>query len=876
VCRVERRRADTRASHWNGIDFVEVDDDQLKLCVRFLGHAPEGLVPANVAISGGERITGIRVVDVDIRRSADPELDDCLEVAVDRPGDFSTYTLELVDLDEEGRPTDRPLTGFDPRYSSIDFSFKAGCPSDLDCAPVDECPAPELEEPALSYLAKDYPTLRQLILDRLAQVMPEWRERHVPDLYLALVEILAYEGDRLSYYQDAVATEAYLNTARRRVSVRRHARLVDYLVHEGCNARAWVTVETDTDVPELDPRELSFLTGRAGEPGEVLSATALDGLVRDGALVFEPLVLSRGEHLRLRKAHNAIRLYTWGDRECCLPAGTTRAVLRDTDADDAELRRVPLEYEDELAEPVRALELRPGDILLFEEVKGPRTGEPEDADPARRHAVRLVRVTPVVDPLYSLPVPDSEQRHSEQPYSEQRHSEQRYTEQRMPLPLLEVEWGEEDALPFPLCVSSLGRPPECEVVDDVSIARGNVILADHGRSVDEDLGTVEAEPPDPRCEEEGRQEELVPRSKRFGPRLGLAPLTFAEPVAAGVPAASLLAQDPRLALPQLRLTGKRYPPSPRDDSSWEPRRDLLASGPRDQHFVVEVDEEGRGQLRFGDGELGWRPPPGTSFKARYRVGNGTPGNVGAGVLTTIVDRAGALAGLRLVPTNPLPAQGGTDPEPAAQVKQLAPYAFRAQRVRAVVPDDYAELAQRTRGVQRAAAELRWTGSWYRMNVGIDPVGAVDAPEELLEAVRRDLYPCRRIGHDLEVVRAGVVALDLELEVCVEPEHVRGDVEADVLEVLGTRRLPDGRLGLFHPDNLTFGQGVYVSTIVAAVQAVPGVRSVDVTKLERLFEGPRGEVEAGVLPLRPTEVARLDNDRSFPEHGRLRLVMRGGR
>ena len=59
---------------------------------------------------------------------------------------------------------------------------------------------------------------------------------------MTLVELLAYSADQLSYYQDAVATEAYLGTARRRASVRRHARLVDYAMHDGANARAWVVV----------------------------------------------------------------------------------------------------------------------------------------------------------------------------------------------------------------------------------------------------------------------------------------------------------------------------------------------------------------------------------------------------------------------------------------------------------------------------------------------------------------------------------------------------------------------------------------------------------------------------------------------------------
>ena len=80
------------------------------------------------------------------------------------------------------------------------------------------------------------------MLDRLALLVPDWRERNAADVGIALVELLAYVGDHLSYQQDAVATEAYLGTARRRVSSRRHARLVDYLMHDGCNARAWVHV----------------------------------------------------------------------------------------------------------------------------------------------------------------------------------------------------------------------------------------------------------------------------------------------------------------------------------------------------------------------------------------------------------------------------------------------------------------------------------------------------------------------------------------------------------------------------------------------------------------------------------------------------------
>jgi len=55
-----------------------------------------------------------------------------------------------------------------------------------------------------------------------------------------------------------------------------------------------------------------------------------------------------------------------------------------------------------------------------------------------------------------------------------------------------------------------------------------------------------------------------------------------------------------------------------------------------------------------------------------------------------------------------------------------------------------------------------------------------------------------------------------------------------------------------------------------------VESVQVTRLQRRFERANHEIENGILPLGPAEIAQLDNDPSFPERGRLALVMKGGR
>ncbi len=854
TCQNEQRRHQVRRQRRNGLDYLEVGDDVRSLYVYFLRSVPEHLRKENVQIAGGQHIRNIQVKSLEVESPQNTEA--YLKVNVDQQGDFSLYTLRLVALDEQDRPTNQPHPDFDPRYAQLQFRFRAGdCSSDLDCLQQKTCPPPQLVEPDINYLAKDYASFRQLILDRLSLIMPDWQERHVPDLGITLVELLAYVGDHLSYYQDAVATEAYLDTARQRISVRRHVRLVDYPMHEGCNARTWVWLKTNDDVP-LEGKDFYFITSYedAPAPGTILKGDEdLDDIPPQNYEVFEPLTPLP---IHLYVAHNEISFYTWGDRSCCIPRGATSATLLDEWIPATEESRDADGYggiEAEMThslEPKRKLHLEAGDILIFEEIKGAKTGNPQDADVKHRHAVRLTQVKPSVDELYNLPI-------------------------------VEIDWAKEDALPFPLCISAIEPAPECGLIENISVARGNVLLVDHGRTIErEDLGIVPEKETRQECIAEGEPAEIRVVPDRFRPSLQKTPLTFRQPLCIKTqdPATSLLTQDPREAFPQIELTGTRIAYGTVEDCTWTPQHDLIDSNAEDRHFVVEMSDRGQANLRFGDGELGQIPAVETHFRATYRIGNGLSGNLGAGKISYIVFHKTRHDGWTLQPHQPLPVTGGIPPEPLSEVKLFAPHLFHQKLERAITADDYAQLVMQDfpTKVQRAAATLHWTGSWYKVLVVIDPLGQDVADPKLLKDIETRLNLYRRIGHDLEVKGAVRVSLDIAMRVLVKCNYLRGHVKAALLDMFSDRILPDGRCGFFHPDNLTFGKGIALSQLVAIAHAVPGVESVTLTKLERLFEGSNGEIETGFLPISSLEIARLDNNPNFPENGQLTLDMRGGR
>jgi hypothetical protein len=858
-CIDERRSGDLRApAHpLNGVDFVEFSRDpaappgrRFRLDVTFLKPPPGSLAgsPGAFAVIGGVRIVDLRVLAVE----ADPGSPHRLFVYVDREGDFSTYVLAVDDPD------------LDPERSQARFGFKAGCATDFDCAPDDECPPAPRVPPAIDYLAKDYQSFRQLLIDLIPQRNPGWVERLPADLGIALVELLAYAGDYLSYYQDAAGAEGYLDTCRHRVSAARHARLIDYRMHQGRNAVTLVhfraAAGTDGVVPagaKLLTRVGTALRGAAQAPGVVVPADAdLDGdPALAGVTVFETTARTR-----VVDRHNRLRIHAWGDAECCLAAGTRQAYLFGLSDDPDPVAFRP--------------ELRAGDYLLLAEERSPITGSPADADPARRQVVRLVAVEDTDDPAYREVLTGGALTPRTSPADST-------------LPLQRVEWRDADRLAFALCLSS--TQPATGPIDPVSVAHGNVAPADHGRTIVREL-------PLPAHDD-----------RRRWPLPSL-PLPDAPVTHQPMPAAPAYADDGWLIAGRhdldrdVREAGAAvlltlgYPSG--EEERWEPVPHLLDSGPYDQHFVAEIDNDGRAVLRFGDDQYGRRPMGVDRVAGRYRVGNGRAGNIGAGSLVHVVaptaaelvDPADPGAGPavfadieRLI--QPISARLGQDPESIEEVRELAPEAFRAIQFRAVTEADWREVAMRHPAVAAAKARFRWTGSWHTVFVAVHPVDAGDlvrlpgggaalAPA-FAARVSAHLRRFKLAGYDLAVHAARYVPLEIDVTVCVARGHFRGDVLEAVARALSSGIAPDGTRGFFHPLAFSFGEPVYLSRLYAAIEAVAGVSSARVTLFKRYWDVAGDELERGVIPMGDLEIARLDDDANFPENGVLRLTAVGG-
>ena len=776
------------------------------------------------SIAGGSRIFGdaqrggvIRVTEV-----APVPGQDRLRLKVAPVGDYSTYTLKVID----------DAYAFDPLFAGIGFKFRPGC-FNTNCAPLSDYEAAN-DEPVIDYLNKDFPSFKHLLINAMRERVPDWEPTSEADLDQVIIDLIAADADELSDFQDRVMNEAYLGRARKRVSLARYARLMDYHIHQGNQASTWLALQVNADFT-LD-KSLGAWTG--------------NGWDEDSAVIFA----SRHDADNTRECFvllNALRLYTWGNVVTALEAGSTEA---DIITDNAATMTEPE------ANELRDI-LRRDDVqnLLIEQKLNPATGTPNGVDKSARQVLQLLEGDAAAESV-------------EDPVNETW--------------FVRVFWRQSDQLQRRYCFVT--RCPDKEPEDGVTLFHGNLIRLSHGRPhttcfypEGKPLGTdddSQFEKIDYRYYEKTANRQLL----RGGDDAGGEEL----PVFAQLPRKFLAYRSTEPGGEERTSTSLKVKVSG-FDNPWEEQADLIESEADDTHFMVETDELDRSVIRFGNNINGRALPEDAVLTCSYQIGRGSEGNIGADTLLGFDSSAAGFSAIDKV-WNPLDVSDGRDPELREEIIRRVPQAYRARQLRAVTLEDYINRAEELDAVSHAHARYAWTGSWRTVRVSID-MKAGYAWEEEKDAIKAYLDAVRLIGEDLEIREAQFVSLDIYLKLCAHPDFWPEDLTYELALEFSESYTADGRQGFFHPDLWTFGQSLHASQIIGRALSVPGIERVLLLSMRRWYSvsGPYTDTvtitpadlltnEVDTITVQPFEIIRVASDPNHLEKGRIQFDILGGR
>lgn len=284
-----------------GIARVAVDDANAKLIVTFLNPITslQQTYLSNAlsyTLTGGQRLFPRITTAAMSTPTSPPSANQTVVLTLSGLGDFSIYTLTVNG------------SGIDPFFGSAKLRFRLACDDPFDCAtPAAQlAPLPEIAV-AIDYLTKDYAGFRQALLDFVPTRLPAWTERSEADLSMVLVELFSATADNLSYTQDRVANEAFLNTATQRRSVAGHLALIGYQMDDGASAYTWLQFQVSAPQLLLSGFKVSNNPSASDDP----------------VIVFETLA-----DAQLDPTSNQMLLYNWKNADCCLPKTQFSAALQ--------------------------------------------------------------------------------------------------------------------------------------------------------------------------------------------------------------------------------------------------------------------------------------------------------------------------------------------------------------------------------------------------------------------------------------------------------------------------------------------------------------------------------------------------------------------
>lgn len=752
--------------------------------------------------------------------SVDDRLSEVLPVShIQLSGNLLKFNLRLSRSDFRETFTfrlDHPKV--DPMFAELTFRFDKACQTDVDPQPEAEVPFDDTEHRnyPVDYSGRDFSGFRRTLTEFAAQRYPKWKDRLNADTGMMLVDIMSALGDEFSYYQDRVAREAHLETATQRRSVRRHARLVDYSMHDGMAPSTWLTAFAKQNGSLPAGTEV-----RAEDSGDTLVyeiGNGLKDIAEERSFPVAPALNSFSPHIwdedKTELPVGAVSMHITGKHADILTGDEPiRLLLEEADTDASKILKrciVTVQSADEQKDF-----LQDKDITLI-------TWEKKDALSVPLNLANLT--------LYGNIIP----------CSAGKTCEVRFFIGSPP-----------PAIPYKTA-SSLPLSVERNGANHSTI---------HFFSLP---GTDEA----PLTRLPAFPEETNPHFAY--PELLLQEQFYADGEFYNKPGkkwsyrASLIGNDF-----ERRISSQAYDRDyTLDDGFYRRVFSCRKDGELFEHIDYASDQGAT--VRFGDGEFGMIPAEGTVFRALYRLGGGAGANVTRDSLTQIDEHFSDLVeSIR----NPLPASNGTDSETIAEAKRKAPFAYQNSILSAVIPEDCSDIARTLDWVQQAGTQFRWTGSWTDAFVTVDPEGEVTLAEDRKDEMTALLDLRRLAGRNLRIKDPVYVDLHLDIYVVSVPGTDASMVKEAILDALLGKGVYAPTGGFFSADNFTFGTPLRIAEMEAVIANLPGVHGVGEIYLERPGRLAKTLFNKLEYPVAMNEIIRIENNPAHPERGSIKTTVK---
>lgn len=256
-----------------------------------------------------------------------------------------------------------------------------------------------------------------------------------------------------------------------------------------------------------------------------------------------------------------------------------------------------------------------------------------------------------------------------------------------------------------------------------------------------------------------------------------------------------------------------------NDEPWILVDTFAYSSSRDKVYKVEIDEQLRPYIKFGDGQFGMKPKYNATIEASYSLTYGSAGNIATNNFTTVPQNI-QIIDSKITINNVIPATGGSDYETFNMLKNHIPLSIKTLGV-AITKEDFEAIAKMVGGVDKAYAN--YVCGRY-VEIYITPDGGGEASSALLDSVEKTISKSKVITTSIEVLSTHKSQVFLDITITGKKSFKSNDISNQVKKALTTT---------YDYNNSDINKPVRLSDIYALIDNQSMVDYLTINKLYQL-------------------------------------------